>query len=113
VAVLLRTFLPLLKKPPAYKGGDSALLRFIGENTIYPQKAKDNNITGRVIVTFVLMKDGSIQGIDLYQRVHHILDLEAIRVVNSIPKDKWIPAEINGEKVNTAYLIPITFRLTR
>lgn len=101
------------EKPPSYEGGDSELLKFISENTIYPEKAKDKNITGRVIVYFVLMKDGSIQGLELFQKAQDILDLEAIRVVNSIPKGKWQPAEINGEKVNSPMLIPISFNLIR
>jgi hypothetical protein len=58
------------------------------------------------------MKDGSINGIDFVQRTHYLLDLEALRVINLIPKSKWKPAEINGQKVNTPIMIPINFNIT-
>ena len=54
-------------KNPEYEGGDSELLKFIAQNTEYPEKARENNITGRVILSFVLMNDGSIQGIRFLQ----------------------------------------------
>jgi TonB family protein len=98
-------------KNPEYEGGDYELLKFIGENTIYPDKAKENNITGRVIISFILMADGSIQGLDFLQRVDILLDAEALRVVSSIPKNKWKPAEIDSKKVNMPMVLPITFSI--
>lgn len=50
-----------------HEGGDRELLKFIGENNRYPEKARENNIAGRVIISFILMADGSIQGIDFLQ----------------------------------------------
>jgi TonB family protein len=98
-------------KNPEYGNSDSELLNFIAEHIKYPERARENNITGKVIVSFVLMADGSIQGLNLLQRVNVLLDIEAIRVVNSIPKDKWKPAEINGIKVNMPVMIPISFSI--
>jgi TonB family protein len=98
-------------KYPEYPGGEPELLKFIAQNTEYPEKARDNNITGRVILSFVVMNDGSIQGIRFLQRVDFLLDFEALRVFNSIPPIKWRPAEINGKKVNMQMGIPINFSL--
>jgi TonB family protein len=98
-------------KNPEYEGGYSELLKYIGENTEYPEKARANKITGRVVVMFILMQDGSIQGIDFLQRVDLLLDFEALRVVSTIPKNKWKPAEIGNKKVNTPVMIPITFSI--
>jgi len=100
-----------VEKKYEFEGGDEMLLKYISENLKYPEAARDNHITGRVIVSFVLMKDGSINGINFLQHTHYLLALEAIRVLNSIPKDKWKPAEINGQKVNTPIVIPINFNM--
>lgn len=97
-------------KNPEYEGGDYELLNYVAQNTRYPKEAKKNNITGRVIISFVVMKDGSIQGIRFLQRVNPLLDIEALRVVNSIPS-KWKPAEIGNKKVNVPVMIPINFTL--
>lgn len=95
-----------------YEGGDIMLLKYIAENTNYPESARDNNITGKVVANCVLMKDGSINGINFLRRNHYLLELEAIRVINSIPKNRWKPAEINGQKVNSIVIIPINFIIT-
>jgi TonB family protein len=98
-------------KYPEYEGGDYELLNFVAQNTKYPEKAKDNNIAGKVILSFVVMNDGTIQGIRFLQRVNFLLDIEALRVVYSIPPNKWKPAEIGNKKVNMPVMIPITFSL--
>ena len=95
-----------------YEGGEEMLLKYIAVNTNYPEAARDNNITGRVIVRFILMSDGSIKGIEFIQRANYLLEVEALRVINSIPKSNWKPAEINGQKVNTPILIPVSFNIT-
>jgi TonB family protein len=98
-------------KTPKYEGGDSGLLKFIAENTKYPEQARENNITGKVILSFVLMNDGSIQGIRFLQKVNFLLDFEALRVINSIPANLWKPAEIDNKKVNMPVAIPINFSI--
>ena len=66
---------------PVFHGGDTALLRFIAENTTYPENAKKNNINGRVIVKFVVEKDGSVSGASILKGVDPEIDAEAVKVV--------------------------------
>jgi hypothetical protein len=98
-------------KDPIYEGGESELLKFISHNLNYPHSARDKNISGRVILLFVLTKEGNIRGIDFLAHVDPEIDLEALRVINLIPSEKWQPAEINNKKVNYFYAIPINFIL--
>lgn len=98
-------------KEPSYEGGYSELQKFINSNIHYPQTARDNNIMGRVILRFVLTKEGKISGIDFLGHVNPDIDLEAIRVIKLIPEEKWTPAEIDNKKVNTFLSLPITFEL--
>jgi hypothetical protein len=98
-------------KDPSYQGGESELLKFISKNLNYPVSARDRNISGRVILLFVLTKEGNIRGIDFLTHVDPQIDLEALRVINLIPPDKWQPAEINNKKVNYFYAVPINFIL--
>jgi hypothetical protein len=98
-------------KDPIFEGGESELLKFVSNNLKYPPSARDNNISGRVILLFVLTKEGNISGIDFLEHVDPEIDLEALRVINLIPAEKWHPAEINNKKVNYFYAIPITFTL--
>jgi TonB family protein len=100
----------LVDKVPEYEGGSNDLLRYINENTDYPMEAKIKNISGRVIVSFIIMKDGTICGFEVIKKVHNLLDMEALDVVKSLP-EKWKPAEINGEKVNSIASVPVTFTL--
>jgi Gram-negative bacterial TonB protein C-terminal len=98
-------------KDPTYQEGESELLKFIAKNLRYPVSARDRNISGKVILMFVLTKEGNIRGIDFLTHVDPQIDLEALRVINLIPPDKWQPAEINNKKVNFFYAIPINFEL--
>ena len=91
-----------------YKGGWTALSKYVANNTRYPRNAMERGITGKVVVGFVIMKDGSVNGLHLISKVHHDLDMEALRVVRSIPV-KWTPGEINGIKVNMAFSYQINF----
>lgn len=97
-------------KEPEYEGGIVNVLKFIAEKAHYYEAAAEKSITGRVIVGLVIMSDGTIKGVHLIQRVNPLLDIEAYRVVNSIP-NKWVPAEIDGEKVNFLYAIPLNFEI--
>jgi TonB family protein len=98
-------------KNAEFEGGDIALLKFVSEHLEYPIQARNNGISGRVIVSFVVMTDGSIKGIRILRGVDPLLDAEAIRVIKSLPPDKWKPAEIEGRKVNFPMMIPIGFTL--
>ncbi len=95
---------------PVFPGGDQAILNFIAENTVYPEEAKLNSITGRVLVKFIVETDGSVSGVAIDKSVDPILDAEAVRVVSSLPKFEK-PGIKAGEKVRVWYMLPITFAL--
>ena len=94
---------------PQFPGGLAELMKFLGQNVRYPEEAHKNNIQGRVIVTFIVEKDGSISEAHVAKSVDPLLDAEALRVVNSMPN--WIPGRQNGEPVRVKYTVPITFKL--
>lgn len=94
-----------------YPGGDAALLQFINENIQYPDLAVEDNAQGRVIVSFIVEKDGSISDVKVVRGRHPELDKEAVRVVKKITK-KFIPAKQNGNIVRYKFNIPVSFKLT-
>lgn len=95
---------------PKYEGGDVALLQFIAQNTEYPVLARDRGITGKVIVLFIVTKDAKITGLEVLKGVNPLLDKAAINVVQRIP-NKWIPAKIGNENVNSFMMVPINFSI--
>ena len=95
---------------PVFPEGDSGLLKFIANNAKYPEDAKKNNITGKVIVKFVVGKDCMISNVEVLNSVYPSLDAEAVRVVNSLPKFEK-PAKKDGVAVSVNYMIPIAFAL--
>ena len=103
--------LQMVVEMPKYPGGDVALIKYISENMKYPQEALDKNISGRVIVNFVVTKTGNIADIKIKRSSSPLLDDEAIRIVKSFPK--FTPGKIKGEPVNTLYTLPIKFSLPR
>lgn len=94
---------------PEYPGGEMALRKYIANNIDYPDIAQENGISGKVYVTFVVSKDGSIANAKIARGVDPSLDREALRVVNSLPK--WEPGKQRGENVNVSYTVPINFAL--
>lgn len=99
----------IAEQMPKFPGGQNELFKFISQNIKYPVEAEENNIQGRVIVSFVVERDGSITDISVIKSVHPLLDNEAIRITKLMPK--WIPAKQNGETVRVRYTVPVTFRL--
>ncbi len=95
---------------PVFTGGEAGLYKYIGKNTIYPAEAKKNNIQGKVLVKFIVQKDGSISHASVVKEVNPLLDAEAVRVVSSLPKFEK-PGKKNGETVSVYYVIPIAFTL--
>ena len=93
---------------PDFPGGQKELLSFLSRNIKYPTKAIENKIQGRVIVQFVVNKDGSIFGAKVVRSVDPDLDKEALRVINSMPK--WKPGMQKGEPVSVKFTVPIVFR---
>jgi len=95
---------------PVFKGGDGAIIKYITENVKYPEKAKENGITGKVIVRFAVEADGSIGRVTILKGVDPELDMEAFRVVNAMPAFEK-PALKDGKNVAVWYTIPINFAL--
>ena len=97
------------EKRPSFPGGMGALMQYLKGNVDYPIEALKENIGGRVVVAFIVEKDGSLSDVRIAKSVHPLLDAEAIRVVSSMPK--WNPGLENGNPVRVKYTIPVTFRL--
>ena len=100
----------IVDKMPEFPGGEKALLNYISENIVYPQSAKDKNISGRVFVSFVIEKDGSVSDVKVMRGIDEECDAEAIRVVKAMPK--WKPGMDNGKPVKVSYMLPVNFKLT-
>lgn len=92
---------------PEFPGGEAALMHFLSQNIKYPSIASDNGIKGKVIVNFIVNKDGSISEAKIMRGVDPSLDKEALRVVNSMPK--WKPGKQSGKAVRVSYVVPINF----
>ncbi len=102
-------FFDVVEQMPEYPGGPSALLEYLATNIRYPESAEKAGIQGRVIVTFVVMKDGSISNAKIVKSVSPELDTEALRVLSAMPN--WTPGMQNGKAVNVKYTVPISFAL--
>jgi len=94
---------------PEYKGGEKAILDYISRKLKYPVEMQRKHIQGKVIVRFVVRKDGSVSGVEVVKGVERELDEEAIRVVSSLPS--FTPGMQDGENVSVWYTLPITFKL--
>ena len=99
----------VVEQMPKFPGGDAALMRYLSENIKYPVVAQENGVQGRVTVSFVVERDGSISDVKIVRSVDPSLDREAQRVVRSMPK--WIPGKQNGSAVRVKYNVPVQFRL--
>ena len=94
---------------PQFPGGATALMQYLSQNIRYPKEAMESETQGRVIVTFVVCKDGSICDAKVVKSVSPALDAEGLRVISSMPN--WTPGTQSGKAVNVKYTVPITFRL--
>lgn len=94
---------------PQYPGGQIAMMKYIMENMKYPKQAMKEGIQGRVAVSFIVEKDGSISDVKPILSVHPLLNKEAVRVVKSMPK--WTPGKQNGKPVRVRFNLPIMFKL--
>ena len=99
----------VVEQMPEFPGGMYEAMKFLAKNIKYPAAAQEAKIEGRVIVQFVVQKDGSISGVQTVQGVSPELDAEAIRVVSLMPK--WNPGKQRGQAVSVKYTMPIMFRL--
>lgn len=91
-------------------GGIPAFKKYLKENTVYPKSAKEDSISGKVYVRFIVEKDGSISAVEILRGVNEALDAEAMRVVGEMPN--WTPAESEGKRVRSYVIIPINFELS-
>ena len=99
----------VVEQMPEFPGGMQKLLEFLSQNIRYPKEAMEKDIQGRVIVTFVVKKDGSISDATVVRSVDPLLDEEGLRVINAMPN--WTPGMQKGEPVNVKYTVPISFKL--
>lgn len=99
----------IVEDMPEFPGGEMALRAYIANAIKYPVIAQENGIQGKVYVTFVVGKDGSVSDAKIARGVDPSIDKEALRVVNSLPK--WKPGKQRGKPVNVSYTVPINFVL--
>lgn len=93
---------------PQFPGGPNELMKYLSENTKYPESAKANKIEGRVFVSFVIEKDGSVTNAEVMRGIGKECDAEALRVVSSMPK--WQPGTQSGEAVRCRFTVPFIFK---
>lgn len=94
---------------PQFPGGQIAMLQYLMKNIKYPEQAMKEGIQGRVAVSFIVEKDGSISDVKPVLSVHPLLNKEAVRVVKSMPK--WSPGKHNGKPVRVRFNLPVMFKL--
>ena len=99
----------VVEQMPSFPGGPSALMKYLSENVKYPVVAQENGVQRRVVVSFVVEKDGHITDVKVVRSVDPSLDKEAARVVKSMPS--WIPGKQNGSAVRVKYNVPVSFKL--
>lgn len=103
------TIFVAVEQPAEFPGGPAAMMKWLNNNMRYPEAAQQNDIQGKVVVNFVVEKDGSIAQVKIAKGVDKDLDREAVRVVKKMPK--WQPGKNNGVPVRSYFNLPVTFRL--
>lgn len=98
----------VVEEMPEFPGGMPALMEYIKANIRYPETSRKNGVQGRVIVRFVVMKDGSIEQARVVRNINSELDEEALRIINSMPR--WKPGKQDGKERNVEFTVPVTFR---
>lgn len=99
----------VVEHKPMFPGGDKELLRYVAENIRYPREAMAAGVEGRVVVQFVVKKDGAVGDVRVVHSRGEELDREAMRVIKTLPG--FIPGTIDGKPVNVWYTLPVTFRI--
>ena len=98
-----------VEQMPSFPGGDAALMKYLSSHINYPPMAIENGIEGKVVVQFVVTKNGSVGEVKVVRSVNPDLDREAVRVCKSLPK--FQPGKQNGQAVNVWYTLPVQFKL--
>lgn len=99
----------VVEQMPSFPGGEAALMKFLSSNVHYPVVAEENGIQGRVVLTFVIERDGSISDVKVVKSVDPSLDKEAVRVIQSMPQ--WRAGTQDGKPVRVKYTMTVTFGL--
>jgi len=99
----------IVEEMPSFPGGEEQMLKFIRDNTHYPAVARENGITGRVFINFVVDKDGKIKDVKVLRGIGAGCDEEAVRVVKSMPD--WKAGKQNGRAVQVSFNLPVNFTL--
>lgn len=99
----------VVENDPEFPGGVDAMYKYLAQNIKYPQLARENNITGRVYVTFVVEKDGSVTNVRVLRDIGGGCGQEAVRIVKAMPK--WTPGKQRGKAVRVQYNLPVNFSL--
>ncbi len=94
--------------PPEFPGGDYGLMKYINSTRLYPEQAYRNRVEGRVLCSFIIMPDGSVDRVKVLRGVEPTLDREAVRVISEMPR--WKAGRIGNEPVAVRYILPIHFR---
>ena len=97
----------MVEEMAQFPGGQTEMLKFIQENRQYPEAAKANDVHGKVMVTFIIERDGSLSDVKVMRGLGSGCDEEAIRVIQSMPK--WKPGKQRGKEVRTSMILPVTF----
>ena len=96
-------------EPPIFKGGESALSKFVQSSLVYPKEAKDKGISGTVVIKFCITETGSVENVNIMESLNPFLDAEALRIVKLMPA--WQPGKLKGVPVKVFYNLPIVFKL--
>lgn len=99
----------VVENMPEFPGGEAAMYKFIGKNIVYPRMAKESGISGRVFITFVVERDGSVTDVKILRGIGGGCDEEAVRVIRKMPR--WSPGKQRGKPVRVQYRMPIKFTL--
>lgn len=97
----------MVEKRAEFPGGQSEMLKYIQDNRQYPDEAKENDVHGKVLVRFIVERDGTLSDVKVMRGIGSGCDEEAVRVITSMPK--WKPGEQGGKAVRTSLTLPVTF----
>jgi periplasmic protein TonB len=103
------TVLTTVEVMPSFKGGEDKMYKWLGNNIKYPQVAKETGISGTVVISFIVEKDGTITNAEIIKAIGGGCDEEALRVIEAMPK--WIPGKMKGVPVRVLFTLPIRFTL--
>ncbi|WP_165045035.1 energy transducer TonB [Dysgonomonas sp. ZJ709] len=98
-----------VEQMPSFVGAEMAMVEFIHTNLVYPEEALKEGVQGRIVIRFVVTRDGDLTGITVLRGIGHGCDEEAVRIVESMPR--WTPGSQNGVAVPVYYTLIVPFRL--